>query len=97
MEPLGAVDSSTKTTAPTGMRLQSYPPAGHPGRGTPATPHGQAMAAMERLAKQRLLPRFTYEWNDRPSQRSWRAGGQRPMFLLAVVSFLLVLARSTRA
>ncbi len=93
MVPLGAVASFHPTTGPYRvMRYNLYPAADIQGEAAPGHSTGQAMDAMERLAKARLPSGFTYEWTDLAYQQKLAGGGSSLSFLLAVVFVFLVLA-----
>jgi HAE1 family hydrophobic/amphiphilic exporter-1 len=92
MVPLDAVASFHPATGPYRvMRYNLYPAADIQGEASPGHSTGQAMAAMERLARARLPSGFTVEWTDLAYQQ--KLGGDGGLsFLLAVVFVFLVLA-----
>src|SRR6185312_4238545 len=62
--------------------------------GTPAngSSSGQAIAAMESVAKKTLPPGYSYEWSGLALEQVESAGQQGSIFLLALVLVFLVLA-----
>ena len=93
MVPLGAVATFHPTTGPYRvMRYNLYPAADIQGDTAPGRSTGEAMAAMERLAKARLPSGFSYEWTDLAYQQKLAGGGAGLSFGLAVVFVFLVLA-----
>jgi len=92
MVPLSTLVTSAATTAPnTIMRYNVYRAAEISGQAAPGYSSGQAIAAMEELAKK--LPAGTgFSWTGTAYQEKESAGQQGPVLLMAVVFMFLCLA-----
>jgi HAE1 family hydrophobic/amphiphilic exporter-1/multidrug efflux pump len=92
MVPLSTLVTAESTTAPnTIMRYNVYRAAEISGQAAPGYSSGQAIAAMEELA--RSLPAgTTYSWTGTAYQEKESGGQQGPILLLAVVFMFLCLA-----
>jgi multidrug efflux pump subunit AcrB len=74
------------------MRYNLYPATDIQGDTAPGASTGQAMAAMERLAREHLPAGFTYEWTDLAYQQQLAGNSSGESFVLAVVFVFIFLA-----
>jgi HAE1 family hydrophobic/amphiphilic exporter-1/multidrug efflux pump len=92
MVPLSTLVTAESTTAPnTIMRYNVYRAAEISGQAAPGYSSGQAIAAMEELAKS-LPAGATYSWTGTAYQEKESGGQQGPILLLAVIFMFLCLA-----
>ena len=93
MVPLNAVARFTPTTGPYKvLRYNLYPAADVQGDTAPGHSVGQAMAAMERIARMRLPAGLTYEWTDLSYQQQVSGKSGTMSFVLGVVFVFIFLA-----
>jgi hydrophobe/amphiphile efflux-1 (HAE1) family protein len=93
MVPLGSVLSLTHETGPYRvLRYNLYPGAEVQGEAAPGHSTGEAMAAMERVAKQVLPAGFNIEWTELAYQQRLAGNTGLLVFGLAVVLVFLLLA-----
>jgi hydrophobe/amphiphile efflux-1 (HAE1) family protein len=93
MVPLSSVATFSPTIGPYKVfRYNLYPAADIQGEAAPGASTGQAMAAMERLARARLPAGFTYEWTDIAYQQQLAGNSGERSFILAVVFVFIFLA-----
>jgi multidrug efflux pump len=93
MVPLGTVVSVHATHGPDRVtRYNGYPAAEVNGAPTPGTSSGQALAAIERIARSELPPGMTYEWTDLTFQQILAGNTALFVFPLCVLLVFLVLA-----
>jgi HAE1 family hydrophobic/amphiphilic exporter-1 len=93
MVPLDAVATLTPATGPYRvLRYNLYPAADVQGEAAPGYSSGQAMAAMERIARERLPAGLTFEWTDLAYQQRVAGGSAELTFVLAVVFTFIALA-----
>jgi HAE1 family hydrophobic/amphiphilic exporter-1 len=93
MVPLSSVADFSPTMGPYKVfRYNLYPAADIQGEARPGASTGQAMAAMERLARARLPAGFTFEWTDIAYQQQLAGNSGVRSFVLAVVFVFIFLA-----
>jgi len=93
MVPLSSVADFSPTIGPYKVfRYNLYPAADIQGEAAPGASTGQAMAAMERLARARLPAGFTFEWTDIAYQQQLAGNSGVRSFILAVVFVFIFLA-----
>jgi len=93
MVPIEAVATLTPATGPYRvLRYNLYPAADVQGEAAPGYSSGQAMAAMERIARERLPAGLTFEWTDLAYQQRVAGGSGELSFVLAVVFVFIALA-----
>ncbi|MGH8241045.1 MAG: efflux RND transporter permease subunit, partial [Steroidobacteraceae bacterium] len=93
MVPLGAVANFEPAVGPYKVfRYNLYPAADIQGEAAPGASTGQAMAAMERIARARLPQGFTFEWTDLAYQQQLAGNAGGLSFVLAVVFVFIFLA-----
>ena len=93
MVPLSAVANFRPAAGPYKvMRYNLYPAADLQGDTAPGASTGQAMDAMERIARDRLPAGFTYEWTDLAYQQRLAGNSSGESFVLAVVFVFIFLA-----
>jgi hydrophobe/amphiphile efflux-1 (HAE1) family protein len=93
MVPLSSVADFSPTIGPYKVfRYNLYPAADIQGEARPGASTGQAMAAMERLARARLPAGFTFEWTDIAYQQQLAGNSGVRSFVLAVVFVFIFLA-----
>jgi hydrophobe/amphiphile efflux-1 (HAE1) family protein len=93
MVPLGSVLSVKESFGPDrGLRYNGYPAADLNGGPAPGVSSGQAVAAMERLAKETLPNGVGFEWTDLTYQQVLSGNTAMFVFPLCIVLVLLVLA-----
>ncbi|MDX2080087.1 MAG: multidrug efflux RND transporter permease subunit [Terrimicrobiaceae bacterium] len=95
MVPLASLVNVEETTGPERIaRYNLYPAAEVQGATAPGYSTGQAIAAMERLARENLPPGISFEWTELAFQEKAAGGTAAPIFLLAVLFvFLLLVAQ----
>jgi multidrug efflux pump len=93
MVPLGALGELREVSGPLILtRYNMYPAAPIRGSAAPGTSTGQALARMERLAREQLPPTLAVEWTEMAYLEK-QAGNTAPVvFAFAVVMVFLVLA-----
>jgi multidrug efflux pump subunit AcrB len=74
------------------MRYNLYPATDVQGDTAPGASTGQAMSAMERVARDHLPAGFTYEWTDLAYQQQLAGNSSAQSFVLAVVFVFIFLA-----
>ncbi|HSF43286.1 MAG TPA: multidrug efflux RND transporter permease subunit [Thermoanaerobaculia bacterium] len=74
------------------VRYNAYPAADLTGGPAPGVSSGQAVAAMEELAKEHLPPGFAFEWTELTYQQSREGRAGLLVFPLAVLLAFLILA-----
>ncbi|MBT2189018.1 multidrug efflux RND transporter permease subunit [Sphingobium sp. H33] len=93
MVPIDAVATLTPATGPYRvLRHNLYPAADVQGDAAPGYSSGQAMAAMERIARERLPAGLAFEWTDLAYQQGVAGGSGELSFVLAVVFVFIALA-----
>jgi len=93
MVPLGSVISVKESFGPDrGLRYNGYPAADVNGGPAPGVSSGQAVAAMERLARETLPNGVGFEWTDLTYQQVLSGNTAAFVFPLCIVLVLLVLA-----
>ena len=93
MVPVGALATVRPDAGPDPVvRYNAYPAADITGAPAPGVSSGQAVAAMEELAKKHLPPGFTYEWTDLTYQQKKEGNAGLFVFPLAVLLAFLILA-----
>jgi hydrophobe/amphiphile efflux-1 (HAE1) family protein len=93
MVPLEAVATLRPVTAPQRvMRYNLYPAADIQGDTAPGFSSGQALAAMERLAREQLPAGMGFEWTDMAYQQQISGNSGALAFALAVVFVFIFLA-----
>ncbi|HWA46118.1 MAG TPA: multidrug efflux RND transporter permease subunit [Hypericibacter adhaerens] len=93
MVPLGSVASFEDRTGPYRVtRYNLYPATEIQGQTAPGASTGQALAAMERLAAERLPDGFGYEWTELAYQEKQVGNTAILVFAAAVLFVFLVLA-----
>ena len=93
MVPLSAVANFEPAVGPYKVfRYNLYPAADIQGETRAGASTGQAMAAMERIARARLPAGFTFEWTDIAYQQQLAGNAGALSFVLAVVFVFIFLA-----
>jgi HAE1 family hydrophobic/amphiphilic exporter-1 len=93
MVPVSAVATLTPATGPYKVtRYNLYPAADIQGEAAPGFSSGEAMEAMERIAREHLPPGFSFEWTDLAYQQRIAGGSGELSFVLAVVFVFIFLA-----
>jgi HAE1 family hydrophobic/amphiphilic exporter-1 len=93
MVPIGSVATFSDITAPYRVpRYNLYPAAELQGDTLPGFSSGQAIAAMERIAAEKLPAGFGYDWTDLAFQQKSATGSSAVIFVFAVTVVFLVLA-----
>jgi len=93
MVPIGAVASFRDITGPYRVpRFNLYPAAEVQGNAMPGYSTGDALAAMEKLANERLPDGFGFEWTELAYQEKLAGGTGLLVFAASVVFVFLVLA-----
>jgi hydrophobe/amphiphile efflux-1 (HAE1) family protein len=93
MVPLSSVATFEPAVGPYKVfRYNLYPAADIQGETRPGASTGQAMAAMERIARARLPAGFTFEWTDIAYQQQLAGNSGSLSFVLAVVFVFIFLA-----
>jgi HAE1 family hydrophobic/amphiphilic exporter-1 len=93
MVPLGSVVNISRVTGPYRvLRYNLFPGAEIQGDSAPGYSSGQSMAAMERLAHERLPAGFSFEWTELSYQQQLAGNTGMLVFALAVVFVFLLLA-----
>lgn len=92
MVPLSTLVTASPTTAPDSiMRYNVYRAAEITGQAAPGYSSGQAIAAMEQLARS-LPPGMGFSWTGTAYQEKESGGQQGPILLLAVIFMFLCMA-----
>jgi multidrug efflux pump len=93
MVPLGSVATVVETSGPDKVvRYNMYPSAEISGAPAPGFSSGQALATMERLAREVLPTSFTTEWTELSLQQKLAGNSALFIFPLCVLFVFLVLA-----
>ncbi|HTV79125.1 MAG TPA: multidrug efflux RND transporter permease subunit [Steroidobacteraceae bacterium] len=93
MVPLSALVNFSPATGPYKvMRYNLYPAADLQGEAARGASAGQAIDAMERLARARLPPGYAFEWTDMAYQQQLAGNAAGVSFALAVVFVFIFLA-----
>jgi HAE1 family hydrophobic/amphiphilic exporter-1 len=93
MVPLSSVATFEPAVGPYKVfRYNLYPAADIQGETRPGASTGQAMAAMERIARAHLPAGFTFEWTDIAYQQQLAGNAGALSFVLAVVFVFIFLA-----
>jgi len=93
MVPLSALLTTRRTSGPEYTnRFNLYRAAQVIGAAAPGYSSGQAMAALEEVAKQVLPPEMGYDWADLSYQEKQASGGAIITFALSLVFVFLILA-----
>ena len=93
MVPVGALATVRPDAGPDPVvRYNAYPAADITGAPAPGASSGEAVAAMEELAKKHLPPGFTYEWTDLTYQQKKEGNAALLVFPIAVLLAFLILA-----
>ena len=93
MVPLSAVQTMRESTGPLFLnRFNVYRAAQITGAAAPGYSSGQAIAALEEVARQTLSPEFSYDWSDLTYQERQASGTTLLTFALSLVFVFLILA-----
>ncbi|MFP5246917.1 MAG: efflux RND transporter permease subunit, partial [Thermoanaerobaculia bacterium] len=93
MVPVGALATVRPDAGPDPVvRYNAYPAADITGAPAPGVSSGEAVAAMEELAKKHLPAGFTYEWTDLTYQQKKEGNAGLLVFPIAVLLAFLILA-----
>ena len=93
MVPVGALATVRPDSGPDPVvRYNAYPAADITGAPAPGVSSGEAIAAMEELAKKHLPPGFSYEWTDLTYQQKKEGNAGLLVFPIAVLLAFLILA-----
>jgi len=93
MVPLSALVTTKKISGPEYTnRFNVYRAAQVIGAAAPGYSSGQAMAALEEVAKQELPPEISYDWADLSYQERKASGAATAVFALSLVFVFLILA-----
>jgi HAE1 family hydrophobic/amphiphilic exporter-1 len=93
MVPLSAITNFEPAVGPYKVfRYNLYPAADVQGEAAPGASTGQALAAMERLARERLPTGFTFEWTDIAYQAQMAGSTGALSFALGVLFVFIFLA-----
>jgi multidrug efflux pump len=93
MVPLSSLVSTRKILGPEYTnRFNLYRAAQIIGTAAPGYSSGQAMAALEEVAKQTLPPEIGYDWSDLSYQERKASGSTTTVFALSLVFVFLILA-----
>jgi hydrophobe/amphiphile efflux-1 (HAE1) family protein len=93
MVPIDAVATLRPVTAPARvMRYNLYPAADIQGEAAPGFSSGEAIAAMERLAREQLPAGMNFEWTDIAYQQQLSGNAGALAFALAVIFVFIFLA-----
>jgi HAE1 family hydrophobic/amphiphilic exporter-1 len=93
MVPISAVAEFRPATAPYRvMRYNLYPAADLQGEAAPGYSSGEALAAMERLAREHLPAGMHFEWTDMAYQQQIAGGAGDFAFVLGVLFVFIFLA-----
>jgi HAE1 family hydrophobic/amphiphilic exporter-1 len=93
MVPIDAVATLRPVTAPYRvMRYNLYPAADIQGEAAPGYSSGEAIAAMERLAREQLPAGMSFEWTDIAYQQQLSGSAGGLAFALAVIFVFIFLA-----
>jgi HAE1 family hydrophobic/amphiphilic exporter-1 len=93
MVPLSALQSMEKTFGPQFTnRFNVYRATQVTGAAAPGYSSGQAMTALEEVARQTLSPSFSYDWSDLSFQERRAAGTSGSTYALSLVFVFLILA-----
>jgi HAE1 family hydrophobic/amphiphilic exporter-1 len=93
MVPLSAVQTLRPSTGPLFTnRFNVYRAAQITGSAAPGYSSGQAIAALEEVARETLSPQFSYDWSDLSYQERKAAGTTGLTFGLSLVFVFLILA-----
>ena len=93
MVPVGALATVRPDAGPDPVvRYNGYPAADITGAPAPGVSSGDAVAAMEELAKKHLPAGFTYEWTDLTHQQKKEGNAGLIVFPIAVLLAFLILA-----
>jgi HAE1 family hydrophobic/amphiphilic exporter-1 len=93
MVPLSAVQSLSQTFGPQFTnRFNVYRAVQVTGAAAPGYSSGQAMTALEEVARETLPTTFSYDWADLSFQEKRAAGTTQATFLLSLVFVFLILA-----
>ena len=93
MVPLSSLVSTRRISGPEYTnRFNVYRAAQVLGSAAPGYSSGQAMAALEEVAKQTLPPEFSYDWADLSYQEKKASGTTTRVFGLSLVFVFLILA-----
>ena len=93
MVPLSSVQTLTRTFGPQFTnRFNVYRAVQVNGAAAPGYSSGEAMVALEEVARETLSPTFSYDWADLSFQEREAAGSTSTTFLLSLVFVFLILA-----
>ena len=93
MVPLAAVQTMRESTGPLFLnRFNVYRAAQITGAAAAGYSSGQAIAALEEVARQTLSPEFSYDWSDLTYQERQASGTTMLTFALSLVFVFLILA-----
>ena len=93
MIPVNALASVRYSSGPDSLdRFNNLPAVKLLGQGAPQVSSGQAIQAVERIAKQTLPPDFSYDWGGASFQEKKSSGTSALALGLAVVMVFLILA-----
>jgi gold/copper resistance efflux pump len=93
MVPVGALATVRPDAGPDPVvRYNAYPAADITGAPAPGSSSGEAVAAMEELARKHLPAGFTYEWTDLTYQQKKEGNAALLVFPIAVLLAFLILA-----
>jgi HAE1 family hydrophobic/amphiphilic exporter-1 len=93
MVPLSALVTTRKISGPEYTnRFNVYRAAQVIGAAAPGYSSGQALTALEEVAKQELPPEISYDWSDLSYQEKKASGSTTSVFALSLVFVFLILA-----
>ena len=93
MVPLSSLQSTQPTFGPQfTTRFNVYRAVQITGTAAPGYSSGQALAALEEVARQTLPPEMSYDWSDLSYQERRAAGTSTQLFGLSIVFVFLILA-----
>jgi HAE1 family hydrophobic/amphiphilic exporter-1 len=93
MVPLSAVQTLKPSTGPLFTnRFNVYRAAQITGAAAPGYSSGQALAALEDVARETLAPQFSYDWSDLSYQERRATGTTALTFALSLIAVFLILA-----
>jgi HAE1 family hydrophobic/amphiphilic exporter-1 len=93
MVPLSALETTKRTAGPQFTnRFNVYRAAQVTGAAAPGYSSGQALEALEAVARETLPQEMSYDWSDVSYQERRVAGSLAPLFALSIVFVFLILA-----
>ena len=93
MVPLSALAQIRQTTGPETLeRFNNLPSVKIIGSGAPGVSSGQAIAEVERIARETLPPEFSFDWGGASYQEKKSSGSSSYALILGAVMVFLILA-----